>query len=633
MISPKLSFVVLTLCIVALFSSADHIAGRHRLDDVNSFVDSKDSKISKRSKRLLKSKSWKKSKRSKRSKKRSKGADQDDDSKTIIDYFLDTVEKLGDKTFMTQPMGGGDDNIKTFSYKEVLDGAKKVAGYIESLGYPPKSQVAIISKNCAYWMMTDLGIWLAGHVSVPVSPSLTAKTTRYILENSESKMVFIGKLDDESWEDLKEGIPAALDSVSFPLCPADTGSAKAWADVIETSSPIAKPVTRTRDEMATIIYTSGTTGKPKGVMTSYKAMTDITKSTTNFFAFTSDDRYLSYLPISHVIERWTGMIVPMYTGMQIWFVETPTTFVTDIHRCEPTLFMSSPFLWAKFRAEILAKPSGLSTPIMNNSVKKSILKELGLSKCRFAGSGGAPLSQEVLNFYRELGLELLEGYGMTENFNYSHMNQPSKTRSGYVGSTYDDVDCRIAEDGEIQVKSPGTMMGYFKDPEATAETITKDGYTRTGDKGSMDTQHRLKITGRFKDIFKTSKGKYVSPSPIENEIIDNQDVDLAFVGGNSQPQPFAILILSDDAKKKAMAGASERDALGKELEAYLNSINPKFDAQERLQFLVVVQDEWSTENGFLTPTQKIKRAKIEEFYNTKVQGWYDTKLKVIFDEF
>jgi len=538
---------------------------------------------------------------------------------------------------MTQPMGGGE--VKTFSYQEVLDGAKKVAGYIESLGYPPKSQIAICSKNCVYWVMTDLGIWLAGHVSVPVYPTLTAETTKYTLEHSEAKMIFVGKLDEKPWAEMKGGVPSTLDSVSFPLHPSDVGSAKAWAEVIETASPIATPVARTKDEMATIIYTSGSTGKPKGVMTSFKAMTDSSIGLSKHLSITANDRYISYLPIAHGMERWIGMTIPMYSGMQIWYAESLTTFVADLNRCQPTLFLSVPRLWTKFQAGVFAKmPESkvnmlLSIPLLNILVKKKLLKALGLSKVRFAGSGSAPLPAELLNWYRRLGLELMEGYGMTENFNYSHTGIPGKARVGYVGNPYKDVDCRIAADGEIQVKTPGKMMGYFKNPEATAETITEDGYVRTGDKGSVDEQGRLKITGRTKEIFKTSKGKYVAPAPIENELISNQYVELACVGGKSQPQPFAIIQLSEAPKKKAISAESEREALGKELEAHLKAINPKFDGHENIQFLVVVKDDWLPENGFLTPTQKIKRATIEDTYDPKVEGWYAAKKKVIWDGF
>uniref|UniRef100_A0A7S0UFL4 AMP-dependent synthetase/ligase domain-containing protein n=1 Tax=Pseudo-nitzschia delicatissima TaxID=44447 RepID=A0A7S0UFL4_9STRA len=560
-----------------------------------------------------------------------------EDSKTIIDYFLANVEKFGDKTFLTQPMGG--DEVSTFSFNEVLSGAKKVAGYIESLGYPPKSQIAICSKNCAYWIIADLGIWLAGHVSVPIYPTLTADTTSYILEHSESKMVFIGKLDEKPWAEMKKGISSSIEAVSFPLCPSDTLHSKSWADVIETASPIATPVTRTKDEMATIIYTSGSTGKPKGVMTSYKAMTDTTKGICKVLSVNSDDRYLSYLPIAHGMERWLGMCVPFYSGEQVWYAEAITTFVADLNRCQPTLFLSVPRLWTKFQAGVFSKlPESklnilLSIPLLNILIKKKLLKGLGLNKVRFAGSGSAPLPADLLSWYRCLGLNLLEGYGMTENFNYSHTTQPGMERVGYVGNAYDDVDCRIATDGEIQVKTPGAMMGYYKNPEATAETLTADGYVRTGDKGSVDEKGRLKITGRTKEIFKTSKGKYVAPAPIENELIGNHNVELACVGGKSQPQPFAILQLSEGPKKKAMSGEAERAALGAELEAHLKAVNPKLDGHEQLSFVVVVKDDWLPENGFLTPTQKIKRTTIEDTYDPKVEGWYAQKTKVIWDGF
>jgi len=563
-----------------------------------------------------------------------------DDDKTIIDHFLVNVEKFGDKCFMTQPLGGGDANIKTFSYNDVLDEAKKVAGYIESLNYPPKSQIAICSKNCAWWIIADLGIWLSGHVSVPIYPTLTAETVRYTLEHSESKMVFIGKLDEKPWNEMKTGIPTTgLDLVSFPLCPKDTCSAKKWDDVIKPCAPIKEPVKRTKDEMASIIYTSGSTGRPKGVMTSYRAMTDTSKGMTKVLNITSNDRYLSYLPIAHGMERWLGMCIPMHTGMQLFYAESLPTFLADLNRCERTLFLSVPRLWTKFQAGIYTKlPESklnflLSIPLVNILIKKKVLKGLGLSKVRFAGSGSASLPAEILAWYRRLGLELLEGYGMTENFNYSHTSMPGHSRIGYVGNTYDDVECRIADDGEIQVKTPGKMMGYFKNPEETAETITEDGWVRTGDKGSLDDKKRLKITGRTKEIFKTSKGKYVAPAPIENELISNKYVELACVSGKSQPQPFAIIQLSEGPKKKAETGASEREELGKELEAHMKRVNPKLDGHEQLQLLVIVKDDWLPENGFLTPTQKIKRATIEDHYDSKVDGWYAAKKKVIWDGF
>ena len=327
--------------------------------------------------------------------------------------------------------------------------------------------------------------------------------------------------------------------------------------------------------------------------------------------------------------------MPLYTGLHVFFAESLATFVADLGRCRPTLFVSVPRLWTKFQAGVFTKMPEkkldlfLSIPILSWLVRKKILKGLGLDQCRLAGSGSAPIPAELLAWYHKLGLELMEGYGMTENFNYSHMSRVGRARVGYVGEPYDDVQQRIASDGEIQVKTPGMMMGYYKNEEATKEAITEDGWVRTGDKGELDDKGRLKITGRTKEIFKTSKGKYVAPAPIENEFIANHLVELCCVGGRAQPQPHAIIQLSEGPKKKAAGGEAARAEIGKELEEHLKTVNPKFDPHEHLQFLVIVKDDWLPENGFLTPTQKIKRSTIEETYAPNVDGWYAAKTKVI----
>lgn len=182
-----------------------------------------------------------------------------DEDKTIVDYFLDNVEKFGDRLLMTQPMGGND--IQYFTFNDVLAEAKKMAAYIESLDLPPKSHIAICSKNCAWWIIADLAIWFAGHVSIPVFPTLTKEITRYTLEHSEAKFIFIGKLDAKSWAEMKDGIPKGMPSVAFPLCPKDHGAEKTWEEAVDGIKPIETIAKRSRDELATIIYTSGSTGK------------------------------------------------------------------------------------------------------------------------------------------------------------------------------------------------------------------------------------------------------------------------------------------------------------------------------------------------------------------------------------
>jgi len=533
-----------------------------------------------------------------------------EEGKVVLDYILDNCAKWPDKTFLTQPMGG--DEVLNVTFSEFLSESKKMAAYIESLNLPAPSQIAIMSKNCVWWLMADLAIMMTGHCAVPIYPTLTAETVKYTLEHSESKLLFVGKLDTHPWNEMKKGIPADMSCVSFPICPSDVSYDK-WADLIGKSEEIKEVKKRTPEEMATIIYTSGSTGVPKGVMLSFKNLTDTTFGLINTTHATENDRYLSYLPISHGMERWVGECVPFISGMHVFYAESLTTFVQDLNRCQPTLFLSVPRLWTKFQLGVFKKMPPeklqklLKIPIISFLVKKKLLKALGLNHVRYAGSGSAPLPPDLLAWYRSLGLELLEGYGMTENFNYSHMTKPGRGRVGYVGEPSEGVEQRIAADGEIQVKSPGMMMGYFKNEEATKETITEDGWLRTGDKGELDDAGRLKITGRTKEIFKTSKGKYVAPAPIENQYISNIRIELACVGGRGHQAANAILMLSEDAKKEA-AESGGKDAIEKELEELIKKVNSGLDDHEKLQFVAVVNDVWEPENGFLTLTNKIRKS-------------------------
>lgn len=555
---------------------------------------------------------------------------------TVLTKFLENVAKNPDKVYMTQPMGA--EKLETLTFAQALDEAKRMATYIEHQGYPPKSKIAICSKNCSWWILADIAIMMAGHVSVPVYPTLTADTVSYILEHSESKLLFIGKLDVKPWDEMKGGVPENMNTVNFPLSPKGDYT-KSWTDIIHDNEPIAKVAERDPEEMATIIYTSGSTGKPKGVMVSYKALMDTTEGLNKQLKCTPADRLLSYLPLAHGMSRWTDEICSMTYGFSIFFAETLATFVVDLNRAQPTLFLSVPRLWTKFQAGAFKKVPEekfnklMKIPIIRYIVKKKVIKGLGLSHCRIAGSGSAPIPAELIAWYRSLGLELLEGYGMTENFNYSHMSRSGKARVGYVGHPHYGVEQRISEEGEIQIKSPGVMMGYYKNEEATKEAFTEDGWLKTGDKGELDSEGRLKITGRVKEIFKTSKGKYVAPAPIENLIIINNHVELACVGGASFPSPHAVLQLSEDARADIKADPSKKDEIKKDLEQLLAKINPTLDPHEQLAFMAVVADEWLPENGFLTPTQKIKRSKIEDTYKVNNDSWYASKEKVIFSGF
>ena len=556
---------------------------------------------------------------------------------SIVQYFLEHAEKTPSRVYLTQPMGGNTDNIKTWTFQEVVDESKKMAGYLDSLKLEPGSHISICSKNCAWWIIVDLAIMMSGHVSVPIYPTLTADTVSYTLEHSEAKMLFVGKLDKAPWEEMKKGVPNDMLTVAFPMCPEGEFKEK-WEDVISKSEPIAEMKLRAPEELGTIIYTSGSTGKPKGVMISAGTMMTTARNLGPVLGLSTSDRMLSYLPLAHTMERWCVECASFVYGIAIFFADKLSTFRDDLVRASPTLFLSVPRLYTKFQQGVYKKfsPSKLNLlfkiPILSGVVKKKILQTLGLSTVRFAGSGSAPIPAELIAWYNRLGLELLEGYGMTENFSYSHISKPGKGRAGYVGMPYDDVEQRLAEDGEIQVKSPGIMMGYYKNEEATAATMTEDGWLKTGDKGEIDELGRLKITGRTKEIFKTSKGKYVAPAPIENKLIVHPRIEMACVGGASYPQCHAIVQLSQEAKDEIAANDSKKEVVTKEFETLIKEVNATLDDHEHVGFIAVVKDEWLPENGMLTPTQKIKRAAVEEKYSTNNDTWYDSKTKVIWYE-
>ena len=535
-----------------------------------------------------------------------------------------------EKVYLTQPTGGGE--VRDYTWKQAMDEARRMAAHLLGLKLEPGTKIALLGKNSAHWILSDLAIMMAGHVSVPLYPTLTADNARQILEHSESKLVFVGKLDE--WEDLKNGIPKDMPIIELPLAP-NTGAPK-WEQIVAETEPLQENVTRDPGELATIIYTSGTTGTPKGVMSNFRSMIDAAKGTTERAEIGTNDRLISYLPLAHCYERMVIESGSLLTGVHVFFAESLDTFVADLQRARPTLFCSVPRLWVKFQAGVFAKvPKDklerlLSIPIVSWLVRRKILKGLGLDQTRMAASAAAPLPQEVLHWYHSLGLELLEGYGMTENFAYSHANPVGDIRVGTVGLSSQGVETKISEEGEVLVKSPGTMMGYYKAPDMTAEVLTEDGYLRTGDLGKIDADGFLTITGRVKELFKTSKGKYISPATIENLLMNHHMVEQACVCGLGFDQPFALIMPSEEVRRD-VADGSGKERIAGELEKLIEQVNAQVEHHERLQYLAIARDEWGMDNGFITPTMKIKRAALEEHYGPHFQPWFDTGHRIIWE--
>ncbi len=549
-------------------------------------------------------------------------------NKLPLDMVYHWENAKANSLYMTQPIGEG--KVVEYTWGRAVDEARRVAAYLKSLNLPEKSRIGLISKNCAQWVMTDWAIWMAGHISVPLYPTLNSDTVNYILNHAECDVLFVGKLDD--WDMMKPGVPESVRCISFPLSPPN--DFESWDDIVAKYPPLEENTHRDPDELATIVYTSGSTGRPKGVMLSFRNMAFSAEGGTQVLGVGSEERMLSYLPLAHVFERTFVELGSLYTGFQLYFAESLDTFVQDLQRAQPTLFLSVPRLWVKFQHGVLQKlPKQklerlMKIPVVNKLIKKKVLKGLGLSKVKLAGSGSAPLSSDVLDWYRNLGLELLEGYGMSENFAYSHMNKPGRSRTGYVGEALPGVEVKISEQGEVLVKSPATMMGYYKDEEKTRETFTDDGFLKTGDKGEIDEMGRLKLTGRIKEIFKTSKGKYIAPAPIENRLMSHDAIEMVCVSGANQTQPHALVMLGEEVRPKT-ADENFRKELEASFKTLIQEVNKTVDPHEQLAFITVVSDEWSIENSFLTPTLKLKRNVVEDAYQEKVDNWYAQRQAVI----
>lgn len=534
----------------------------------------------------------------------------------VLEDFFRHEREQPDRIYLVQPLAEG--RKQELSWAEVGDQVRRFAGWLLQQQLPPRSHIAILSKNCAHWIIADLAIWMAGHVSVPLQPTLSPPALRQIVEHAQTRMVIVGKLDD--WQELRSGLPVSLPWVGLPLAPPDPELIP-WARLQEESAPLQEAVPRDRGELATIMYSSGTTGLPKGCMLSFDSMYFAAKNYLRLFLTTETDRVLSWLPLSHIAERQFIEMQSLLSGMTVYFAHSRASFIRDIRRARPTLFLGTPATWHQIRQGVQQQMQqrmlnrALAIPLIRKRAALRMLDQTGLNQVRFAVVCGDTTPTQTMDWYHRIGVRLFEIYGLTENCGYSHVGRPGRFRPGWCGLPNPGVECRIDEQGQLLVRSRATMLGYFKNPARTAAVLDADGFLQTGDRGEIDQEGFLRLSGRMTDLFHTSDGRLVVPQPIEHELLTHPLVEYACVVGQGLPQPLALLTLTEQARQLP------HHEVERELEALLQRVNREISRHEQLACMVVISDAWHRDAEATTATMLLRRGVIRARYHEFLGDW------------
>ncbi|WP_294347443.1 long-chain fatty acid--CoA ligase [Prosthecochloris sp.] len=562
---------------------------------------------------------------------------------------------------------------ETISYDSLSEDVSALAAFLKHKGIERKDRVAILSENRPGWYLADMAILSIGAADVPLYPSLPPVQIEYILKDSGSKAIIVSNMLQlgkvlSIWQNLPDlefiivmnRLDEKVDSVTELSEAKKTGLALLDSTPDYISYTMLKP-----DDIATIIYTSGTTGLPKGVMLTHRNICENVKSCSSIIRLDESDRSLSFLPLSHSYERTGGYYLLFACGAQIYLAESIETVSLNIAEARPTIIFTVPRLFDRIKANILkqienqspvkqkifkwAYDAGIAyhkqdragKPGVLLAVQHSLANKLVYSKIqeKFGGhlryfvSGGAALPIKVGEFFQALGIVILEGYGLTETSPVTNVNRPEKVKFGTVGPVVDNVEVTIDTDGEILFKGPNIMKGYWNDEEATKEVIY-DGWFHTGDIGELDEDGYLKITDRKKHIIVTSGGKNIAPLPIEQLIAENNYVEQVMVAGEKKPFLVALIVpnfseLESFADERQLNWTTKSDLVELKqvrqiYESLLRNISRQLAAHEKVRKFLLMQDPFTIENGYMTPTLKLKRKSISMAFQKEIDSLYST---------
>jgi long-chain acyl-CoA synthetase len=588
------------------------------------------------------------------------------ESGTLAELFLraaDEFDKADALQYRTQ------DGWKPISHREILDRVHRISDALVADGVQRGDRVAILSENRPEWALADYALLCMGGLNVPVYPSLPTDQIVFPMRHAEVAVAFVSTTDQltklievrREWPGLRRIV--TFDDVAsdepgvITLADFEAGAADAATDENEfrRRAREAKP-----SDVATLVYTSGTTGTPKGVMLTNENLVTNVNASLSGFPISSADIALSFLPLSHVFQRLVDYVMFSF-GVTIAYVENFDDVSRSFREVHPTIAVSVPRVYEKVYARVLSA-KGLKrqlvlwarriatewaeatlsgrTPgawlrfqhrLADRLVYSKIRESLG-GRIRFFISGGAPLSTSIAQFFFGAGLMILEGYGLTETSPVTNVNNPTHMRIGTVGRPIRGTELRIAEDGEILVRGPQVMRGYYRNDEATREVITGDGWFHTGDIGEIDADGYLRITDRKKELLKTAGGKYVAPQPLENEIKRSRFVSEAIVLGDRRPYPIAVVVPNFDnlrawadhhgiREDSAEALVTDSRVIKKLEQEVLHRVE-RFARHEQPKKVLALTRELSLDRGEITPTLKVKRRVVEEHNADRIEALY-----------
>ncbi len=593
---------------------------------------------------------------------------------SIVDVFWRNAERYGPRPAFRRRRGGG---WETLTWDDYARGVGNVAGGLIRLGTKPGDRIGILSTNRFEWHVADLGILAAGAATVPVYPTNSSSQVAYVLGHSGCRFLFVEDFDQlskvllrrEELPDLErvfvfergEGLDHEFIGDLGDLDDLAEDELAEHPTVIEDRAAAITPA-----DMATIVYTSGTTGQPKGAVLSHGNVTANITNITSVVPVGPDDRFLSFLPLSHVAERTVSDFGQVLAGGETWFAESLSTVARDLLSCRPTIFFAVPRVWEKFREGIREKVDGLAPPqrmlarryldlaarkgrvtgagaplsllevgqyrVLDLAVGRTIRSELGLDQARFLVSAAAPIHPDLLRWFHGIGLPVAEVYGQTENGGVSTINPPGAVRIGTVGRAVPGVELSVADDDELLVRGANVTVGYYQQPDATAELVDADGWMHTGDLGAIDADGYLTIIGRKKDLIINASGKNISPQEIETRLRYEPLISQAVVVGDGRPYLTALLTLDAEALHEwatthGRAGASVEDLacdpeVLEEVGESVERVNLEHARVEGIKRWHVLPQDLTVAGGELTPTMKVKRNAVADRYTDVIDSLY-----------